>query len=208
MSTKELHSSTLGWATNTFIKNMSKNYKKWTAEEELVISRMREKGNTIKEIAKSLNRTESSVTYRIHQMINCCTLEKKGKAGVKVHKNCTYALGFSTKPGIYPTDKKVSSKSKIDYDEVARRIENGGLRNIQKALREYSKETGISIHALHKAYYSESQSRTRIKDRVRAYTIVTPKGVIHGANKNTDKPIIKVSIWSKMKTWLSSLLLS
>jgi predicted transcriptional regulator len=187
---------------------MSKNYKKWTAEEELVISRMRKEGKTIKEIAKSLNRTESSVTFRIHQMINCCTLQKKGKSSVKTHKNYTHAFGFSTKPEIYPTGKKVSSKSKIDYDEVARRIENGGLRNIQKTLREYSKETGISIYALHRAYYSESQPRTRIKDRVRAYTIVTPKGVIHGANKNTDKPIIKVSIWSKMKTWLSSLLLS
>ena len=51
-------------------------------------------------------------------------------------------------------------------------------------------------------------NESREKDRVRAYTIVTPKGIIQGANKNTDKPIIKVNIWSKMKAWLSSLLLS
>lgn len=165
---------------------MSKTYKKWTVEEELVISRMRKEGSTIKTIAEFLNRSESSVNFKIHTMINSCKIEP-----------------IARKPRVIKV-----SKPKIDYDEVAKRIENGGLRNIQQTLREYARETGVSIHALHRAYYNESQSKTRIKDRVRAYTIVTPRGVIKGANKNSNAPIIKCSIWQKIKTWLYSSVLS
>lgn len=187
----------------------NKKYKKWTAEEDLVISSMREKGATTKEIAKFLNRTPYSVSSRIKIMINCCTLKKKNNINIKTTKHLRLEKPKVNKPvNSLKTNTNKKRESKIDYDEVARRIENGGLRNIQKTLREYSKEVGVSIRTLHYAYYSESQSKTRIKDRVRAYTIVTPKGLIQGANKNTDKPIININVWQKLKMWISSFLVS
>ena len=52
------------------------NYKKWSREEDLVISRMRAEGKTIKEIAKVLNRNAPGVTNHIWVLINKCELEK------------------------------------------------------------------------------------------------------------------------------------
>ena len=167
---------------------MSK-YKKWSREEDLVISRMRAEGKTIKEIAKALNRNVPGVANHIWVLINKCELEK-----------------------LTTTQKTLRNKNqdnKIDYDEVARRIENGGLGNIQACLRQYAKETGCNITTLNKAYYNESQSKLRIKDRVNAYTTITPKGYIKGAKKITNEPINKnVGLWTKLKSWLSTLLLS
>jgi lambda repressor-like predicted transcriptional regulator len=174
---------------------MSKTYKKWSAEEELVISRMRKEGSTIRTIAVFLNRSEASVASRVRQMLDECKLEKL---------NAVQRMNEVKQKIKTP----VVRKSKIDYEEIKKRIENGGIRNVQKTLREYSKETGISIHSLNNAYYSLSQTRTRIKDRVRTFTVVTPTCVLEGANKNTDKPVVKVSIWKKLKSLLSSLLYS
>lgn len=171
---------------------MSKNYKRWSAEEELVISRMRKEGSTIKTIAKFLNRSEASVTCKIHQMLDNCKLEK---------------LDAVQRMNACKKQSKVRV-SKIDYEEVKTRIENGGIRNVQKTLRAYAKEVGVSIGALNRAYYSESQTKTRIKDMVRLYTVISPTCVLEGANKNTDKPVLKISVWKKLKMWLSSLLYS
>lgn len=165
------------------------NYKKWSREEDLVISRMRAEGKTIKEIAKALNRNIPGVTNHIWKLINKCELEKLTRNQKR---------------------KRFKEQgSKIDYDEVARRIENGGFGNIQACLRQYAKETGCSIATLHRAYYSESQTKLRIKDRVNAFTTITPKGYIKGAKKNTNEPINKnVGLWTKLKSWLSALLVS
>lgn len=168
---------------------MSK-YKKWSREEDLVISRMRAEGKTIKEIAEALNRNVPGVANHIWVLINKCELEKLTRSQKKERAN-------------------KEQDSKIDYDEVARRIENGGLGNVQACLRQYAKETGCSITTLQKAYYSESQTKLRIKDRVNAFTTITPKGYIKGAKKNTNEPISKnVGLWTKLKSWLSTLLLS
>lgn len=193
---------------------MSKNQKRWSVNEELVLRRMRDEGSTIKEIAKELGRSKYSVANKAFQMINSCTIKKKGNISSKVHKNLpknfVYSLGtIPNSSRITNSNSKVTaSKSKIDYDEVARRVENGGIRNIQKTLREYAKEVGLSVSTLHSAYYNESQSQVRIKDRVRLYTVISPTCVLEGANKNTDKPVIKISIWKKLKGLLSSLLYS
>jgi IS30 family transposase len=170
---------------------MSKTYKKWSTEEELVISRMRKEGSTIRIIAKFLNRSEASVTCKIKQMLDACKLEKLD--AIKRMSEC---------------NKRKARGSKIDYKEIKTRIENGGIRNVQKTLRTYAKETGISINTLNQAYYSKSQTRTRIKDMVRVYTVISPTCILEGANKNTDKPVLKISIWKKLKSWLSSLWLS
>lgn len=186
---------------------MSKTYKKWSAEEDLVISRMRKEGSTTKVIAAFLNRSERSVANRVQILINCCRLEKTKKA-TRGRINVGFCQTLpKTKTVKQPTVKRFG-KGKIDYDEVARRIENGGIRNIQKTLRTYANEVGVSISTLHKAYYSESQAQTRIKDRVRLYTVISPTCVLEGANKNTDKPVVKVSIWKKLKSLLASLLCS
>lgn len=167
---------------------MSK-YKKWSREEDLVISRMRAEGKTVKEIAKALNRNVPGVSHHIWVLINKCELEKLTRNQKR--------------------ERFKEQDSKIDYDEVARRIENGGLGNIQACLRQYAKETGCNITTLHKAYYNESQTKLRIKDRVNAFTTITPKGYIKGAKKNTNEPISKnVGLWTKLKSWLSTLLLS
>lgn len=171
---------------------MNKTYKKWSAEEELVISRMRKEGSTIRVIAKFLNRSEASVTCKIKQMLDACKLEKLD--AVKRMNECN--------------KQSKARVSKIDYEEVKTRIENGGIRNVQKTLRAYAKETGVSIGALNRAYYSESQAKTRIKDMVRLYTVISPTCILEGANKNTNKPVLKISVWKKLKMWLSSLLYS
>ena len=182
-------------------------YKKWSVEEDLVINRMRKEGSTTKKIASFLNRSERSVANRIQRLINCCQVEKtrkatRGRASVMFCKTLP-----KPKRSEQPKIKKFG-KGKIDYDEVARRIENGGIRNIQKTLRTYASEVGVSISTLHKAYYSESQAQTRIKDRVRLYTVISPTCVLEGANKNTDKPVVRVSIWKKLKSLIASLLYS
>jgi hypothetical protein len=167
---------------------MSK-YKKWSREEDLVISRMRAEGKTVKEIAEALNRNVPGVANHIWVLINKCELEKLTRNQKR--------------------ERFKEQDSKIDYDEVARRIENGGLGNIQACLRQYAKETGCNITTLHKAYYNESQTKLRIKDRVNAFTTITPKGYIKGAKKITNEPISKnVGLWTKLKSWLSTLLLS
>lgn len=186
---------------------MSKTYKKWSTEEDLVISRMRKEGSTTKVIASFLNRSERSVANRIQRLINCCQVEKIKKA-TRGRINVGFCQTLpKPKRSEQPKVKKFG-RGKIDYDEVARRIENGGIRNIQKTLRAYASEVGVSITTLHKAYYSESQAQTRIKDRVRLYTVISPTCMLEGANKNTDKPVVKVSIWKKLKSLLSSLLYS
>ena len=186
---------------------MSKTYKKWSAEEDLVISRMRKEGSTTKVIASFLNRSERSVANRIQRLINCCLVEKTKKA-TRGRLNVGFCQTLPKPKRAEQPKVKKFGRGKIDYDEIARRIENGGIRNVQKTLREYSKETGVSISALNRAYYNESQSQTRIKERVRLYTVISPTCVLEGANKNTDKPVVRVSIWKKLKALLSSLLYS
>lgn len=160
-------------------------YKKWSREEDLVISRMRAEGKTIKEIAKALNRNFPGVANHIWVLINKCELEKLTRNQKR--------------------ERFKEQDNKIDYDEVARRIENGGLGNIQACLRQYAKETGCKITTLHKAYYNESQIKLRIKDRVNAYTAITPKGYIKGAKKITNEPINKnKGLWMQLKSWLST----
>ena len=189
MPTKELHSSTLWWATNTFIKNMNKNYKKWTNEEDVVIVSMRAKGSSGKEIAKALNRTYSSTHNRINFMIAKGEISKK--------KRCNKVA----------TIVEAKRKSTIDYYEVAKRVaENPG--NLQAVFRKYAKEIGVTVETVHRAYYNPSQSRTRIKDLVHIFTVVGQKGFGPNNSKNFNEPIKRSNIWLKFKEWLYSSLLS
>lgn len=128
-------------------------YKKWLREEELVISKLRKEGLTTKEIAKQLNRSITSVSSRITQMIGRCELEKK------------------------------STKHKaIDYDKVGEYVsKNPG--NIQEAFRQYAKDYGFSVNSIHYAYYSKKQKKRRIKDGKALIVVVGSNGhTINGKN--------------------------
>ena len=149
-----------------------KTWKKWTTEEDLVISSMRAEGKPSKEIAEKLGRSYYSVTNRINTLIQRCELSKQ--------------------PG---------KKTVVDYDEVAKRV-SANPGNIQKVFREYAEEAGISVHTVHGAYYHKKPNRIRIKDRGKLFTTACVGGFVPMNHKNTNKPVIKCSIWSKIKRWL------
>ena len=80
-------------------------YKKWSAEEDSVISRMRAEGKSIREIAKSLNRSFSSVQGRVRILLGECKLQK------------IVITGYSRSVKPKTTGTKKTKKSKINYQK-------------------------------------------------------------------------------------------
>jgi predicted transcriptional regulator len=177
---------------------MSKTYKKWSANEDKVISRMRKEGSTTMKIAAFLGRSERSVANRIQKLINCCQLEKTKKATTG-RINIGYV---KTKPTVEEKNEiRVPKRSKIDYYEVAKRVANG-FGNIQAVFRQYAKETGVSVTSIHRAYYNPSQNYTRIKDLVVMFMAAGRGGILPPNCKNINEKPKKNNVWTKLMTWL------
>lgn len=164
-------------------------YKKWSAKEDLVISRMRAEGKSINEIAKSLNRSFFSVQNRICILIEECKLQKKTITG--------YSRSVQPKT----TSTKRSKNIKIDAQKVLQYVSKTPW-NIQSAFRKYSKESGIPVKAIHNAYYTRSKYRTRIKDMGPALSVVGVNGHTVKNGKNTNDLYRPSSIWQKIKRWV------
>ena len=164
-------------------------YKKWSAEEDLVISRMRAEGKSINEIAKSLNRSFFSVQNRICILIEECKLRKKTITG----------YSRSVKPKT--TGTKKTKKSKIDAQKVLQYVSETPW-NISSAFRRYSEESGIPVKTIAGAYYCRSSRRTRIKDMGPALSIVGVGGHTTNNGKNTNDLYKPSNLWQKIKRWI------
>lgn len=164
-------------------------YKKWSAEEDAVISRMRTEGKSIREIAKALNRSFSSVQGRVRILLGECKLQK------------IVITGYSRSVKPKTTSTKKTKKSKIDAQKVLQYVSENPW-NIQAAFRKYSKESGISTKTIANAYYCKSKRRARIKDMGPALSIVGVKGHTINNGKNTNHLHKPSNIWYKIKTWV------
>ena len=164
-------------------------YKKWSAEEDSVISRMRNEGKSIREIAKALNRSFSSVQGRVRILLGECKLQKIVITG---YSRSVKSKTISTKGG---------NKSKIDAQKVLQYVSETPW-NISSAFRRYSNESGISVKAISNAYYCRSKRRTRIKDMGPALSVVGVKGHTVNNGKNTNDLCIPSNIWQKIKYWV------
>lgn len=164
-------------------------YKKWSAEEDLVISRMRTEGKSIREIAKVLNRSFSSVQGRVRILLGECRLQK------------IVITGYSRSVKPKTTGTKRCKKSKIDAQKVLQYVSETPW-NIQAAFKKYSEESGISVKAINNAYYCRSPHRTRIKDMGPVLSIVGVGGHTTNNGKNTNDLYRLSSIWQKIKRWV------
>jgi hypothetical protein len=164
-------------------------YKKWSAEEDLVISRMRTEGKSIREIAKALNRSFSSVQGRVRILLGECKLQK------------IVITGYSRSVKPKTTGTKRCKKSKIDTQKVLQCVSETPW-NIQAAFKKYSEESGISVKAINNAYYCRSPHRTRIKDMGPALSIVGANGHTTNNGKNTNTLYKNSSLWQKIKRWI------
>ena len=161
-------------------------YKKWSAVEDLVISRMRAEGKSIREIAKALNRSFPSVQGRVRVLLGECKLQKIVITG----------YSRSVKPKTNGT--KRGKKSKIDAQKVLRYVSETPW-NISSAFRRYSEESGISVKAINNAYYCRYPHRTRIKDMGPALSIVGANGHTTNNSKNTNDLYKPSNLWQKIK---------
>lgn len=164
-------------------------YKKWSAKEDLVISRMRAEGKSIREIAKALNRSFSSVQSRVRILLGECKLQK------------IVITGYSRSVKPKTTGTKRCKKSKIDAQKVLQYVSETPW-NISSAFKRYSEESGISIKAISNAYYCRSPHRTRIKDMGPALSIVGVGGHTTNNGKNTNDLYKSSSLWQKIKRWI------
>jgi hypothetical protein len=164
-------------------------YKKWTAEEDVVISRMRTEGKSVREIAKALNRSFSSVQGRVRILLGECKLQK------------IVITGYSRSVKSKTIGTKGGNKSKIDAQKVLQYVSETPW-NIQAAFRKYSKESGISVKAISNAYYCRSKNRIRIKDMGPALSIVGISGHTTNNGKNTNDLYRPSSLWQKIKRWI------
>lgn len=164
-------------------------YKKWSAEEDIVISRMRTEGKSIREIAKVLNRSFPSVQSRVRILLGECKLQKIVITG----------YSRSAKPII--TGTKKCRISKIDAQKVLQYVSETPW-NISSAFKRYSDESGISVKAISNAYYCRSKHRTRIKDMGPALSVVGVKGHTVNNGKNTNDLYKSSSLWQKIKRWV------
>ena len=156
-----------------------KTWKKWTTEEDLVISSMRAEGKTAGEIAKKLNRTPDSIRGRVKKLINECKVELKH-----------------------------SKSTPLDYDKIGEYVSKSP-GNISKAFRKYANDYGCSVSAVHNAYYCRSNKtkQKRVKDRGNLFTVVGKNGHTTGNSKNTTN-VKRSNLWTKVKDWLLQSLLS
>lgn len=160
------------------MKNNS--YKKWTNEEDLVIISMRKEGKTAKDIAVVLGRTEKTIYVRISKLINECKVEKKSGGCI----------------------------ARLDYEKIAKYVSENP-NNLRNAFRKYAQEIGVSWSSVASAYYSKNylKNQTRVKDKGVLFTVVGKNGhTVH--NSKNCKTIKRSNLWSKMKEWLLSSLLS
>ena len=164
-------------------------YKKWSAEEDSVISRMRTEGKSIREIAKALNRSFSSVQGRVRILLGECKLQKIVITG---YSRSVKSKTISTKGG---------NKSKIDAQKVLQYVSETPW-NISSAFKRYSEESGISVKAINNAYYCRSPHRTRIKDMGPALSIVGINGHTTNNSKNTNNLYKSSNLWQKIKRWV------
>lgn len=164
-------------------------YKKWSAEEDSVISRMRAEGKSIREIAKALNRSFHSVNGRVRILLGECKLQK------------IVITGYSRSVKPKTTGTKRGKKSKIDAQKVLQYVSETPW-NISSAFRRYSEESGISVRAINNAYYCRSPYRTRIKDMGPALSIVGTNGHTTNNSKNTNTLYRSSTLWQKIKRWI------
>lgn len=164
-------------------------YKKWSAEEDIVISRMRTEGKSIRETAKALNRSYHSVQGRIRILLGECKLQK------------IVITGYSRSVKPKTTSTKKTKKSKIDAQKVLQYVSETPW-NISSAFKRYSEESGISVKAISTAYYCRSPYRTRIKDMGPALSIVGVRGHTTNNGKNTNDLYKYSSLWQKIKYWV------
>lgn len=164
-------------------------YKKWSAEEDIVISRMRTEGKSIREIAKALNRSFHSVNGRVRILLGECKLQK------------IVITGYSRSVKPKTTSTKKTKKSKIDAKKVLQYVSETPW-NISAAFKRYSEESGISVKAINNAYYCRSPHRTRIKDMGPALSIVGVKGHTVNNGKNTNDLCVYSNLWYKIKHWV------
>lgn len=164
-------------------------YKKWSAEEDLVISRMRTEGKSIREIAKALNRSYCSVQNRIRILLGECKLQKM------------VITGYSRSVKPKTTSTKKTKKSKIDAQKVLQYVSETPW-NISSAFRRYSEESGIPVKTIAGAYYCRSSRRTRIKDMGPALSIVGVGGHTTNNGKNTNDLYKPSNLWQKIKRWV------
>lgn len=164
-------------------------YKKWSAEEDLVISRMRAEGKSIREIAKALNRSFPSVQGRVRILLGECKLQK------------IVITGYSRSVKPKTTSTKKTKKSKIDAQKVLQYVSETPW-NIQAAFKKYSEESGISVKAINNAYYCRSPHRTRIKDMGPALSVVGVNGHTVKNGKNTNDLYRPSNIWHKIRRLL------
>lgn len=164
-------------------------YKKWSAEEDIVISRMRTEGKSIREIAKALNRSFCSVQGRVRILLGECKLQK------------IVITGYSRSVKPKTTSTKKSKKSKIDAQKVLQYVSETPW-NISSAFKRYSEESGIPVKTIAGAYYCRSSRRIRIKDMGPALSIVGTKGHTISNSKNTNTLYKSSSLWQKIKQWV------
>lgn len=164
-------------------------YKKWSAEEDSVISRMRTEGKSTREIAKVLGRSFSSVQGRVRILLGECKLQK------------IVITGYSRSVKPKTTGTKKCRISKIDPQKVLQYVAENPW-NIQAAFRKYSKESGIPVKAISNAYYCRSKRRTRIKDMGPALSVVGVKGHTVNNGKNTNDLCVYSNLWYKIKQWV------
>ena len=164
-------------------------YKKWSAEEDAVISRMRTEGKSVREIAKALNRSFFSVQSRVKILLGECKLQK------------IVITGYSRSVKPTTTGTKKCRISKIDSQKVLQYVSENPW-NIQAAFRKYSEESGIPVKAISNAYYCRSKRRTRIKDMGPALSVVGVKGHTVNNGKNTNNLCRPSNLWYKIKQWV------
>ena len=101
---------------------------------------------------------------------------------------------------------KRANTSKVNASELLEFIaRNPG--NIQRAFRQYSEKTGLSIGTIHSVYYGKYKNKKSIKESSTVFTVISKYGHTLRNGKNTPE-IKRSKLWSKMKEWLFASLLS
>lgn len=101
---------------------------------------------------------------------------------------------------------KQTRSAPLDYDKIGDYVaRNPG--NIQNAFRKFAKDNGCSVSSVHSAYYCKSRRKQRVKDSGNFFTLVGKTG--HTTNNSKICNSVKRSnLWTKLKEWLLSSLLS
>lgn len=175
--------------------------KKWTDEEDVVIIRLRKRGKSIPEIAKTLERTYGATSMRVSKLIGECKIKKKRYTPTK-----RLSVGYMQCTQTSPT-KIVKGRSKMDAAKILQYVSETPW-NIQSAFRRYSEESGFSVSSIHSFYYHRNKARTRLKDRGAVFTLVGKQGHTIENGKNTNHLWSKSNIWKVLKDFFTPRYLS